>query len=30
MVQNFEQTLKAAGVNQSQIKTDFFPGYSEK
>jgi ferredoxin-NADP reductase len=30
MVQNFEQTLKAADVNQSQIKTDFFPGYSEK
>ena len=30
MVQNFESTLKAAGVNSSQIKTDFFPGYSEK
>ncbi len=30
MVQNFEQTLKSAGVSQNQIKTDFFPGYSEK
>lgn len=30
MVQNFERTIKAAGVNNSQIKTDFFPGYSEK
>ena len=30
MVQNFEKTLKAAGVQNSKIKTDFFPGYSEK
>lgn len=30
MVQNFEQALKTAGVNQNQIKSDFFPGYSER
>ena len=30
MVQNFEKTLKDSGVSSSQIKTDFFPGYSEK
>jgi ferredoxin-NADP reductase/Na+-translocating ferredoxin:NAD+ oxidoreductase RnfD subunit len=30
MVQNFEDALKTAGVNSTQIKTDFFPGYSEK
>jgi ferredoxin-NADP reductase len=30
MVQNFESSLKTAGVNSAQIKTDFFPGYSEK
>lgn len=30
MVQNFEQTLKTAGINKDQIETDFFPGYSEK
>jgi len=30
MVQNFESTLKSAGVNSAQVKTDFFPGYSER
>jgi ferredoxin-NADP reductase len=30
MVQNFESTLRDCGVNSSQIKTDFFPGYNEK
>ncbi len=30
MVQNFEKTLAQAGLKRSQIKTDFFPGYSEK
>jgi glycine betaine catabolism B len=30
MVQNFEKTLRESGVKSSQIKTDFFPGYSEK
>lgn len=30
MVQRFEQTLLDAGVGKSKIKTDFFPGYSEK
>ena len=30
MVQNFEQTLRDSGINKPQIKTDFFPGYSEK
>ena len=30
MVQNFERTLLDAGVKQNKIKTDFFPGYSEK
>lgn len=30
MVQNFEKTLHDAGVQNSKIKTDFFPGYNEK
>jgi ferredoxin-NADP reductase len=30
MVQNFEGELSKAGVAKKQIKTDFFPGYSEK
>lgn len=30
MVQRFEQSLLTAGVDKSRIKTDFFPGYSEK
>ena len=30
MVQNFEKTLKDSGINSLKIKTDFFPGYSEK
>lgn len=30
MVQNFDRALRAAGINQKQIKMDFFPGYSEK
>jgi ferredoxin-NADP reductase len=30
MVQNFDQALKTAGINQERIKMDFFPGYSEK
>lgn len=30
MVQRFEQTLLDAGVKKSNIRTDFFPGYSEK
>jgi ferredoxin-NADP reductase/Na+-translocating ferredoxin:NAD+ oxidoreductase RnfD subunit len=30
MVQNFEKTLRDAGVQNSKIKTDFFPGYNEK
>jgi ferredoxin-NADP reductase/Na+-translocating ferredoxin:NAD+ oxidoreductase RnfD subunit len=30
MVQRFEQVLLDAGVAKSKIKTDFFPGYSEK
>jgi ferredoxin-NADP reductase len=30
MVQNFEKTLRDSGINSAQIKTDFFPGYSEK
>lgn len=30
MVQNFEETLRKTGVAGNQIKTDFFPGYSEK
>jgi glycine betaine catabolism B len=30
MVQNFERTLNSAGIGGTQIKTDFFPGYSEK
>jgi ferredoxin-NADP reductase/Na+-translocating ferredoxin:NAD+ oxidoreductase RnfD subunit len=30
MVQNFEGELTKAGIPKKQIKTDFFPGYSEK
>ncbi|MGA2967697.1 MAG: oxidoreductase [Candidatus Levyibacteriota bacterium] len=30
MVQNFEGELLKAGIAKKQIKTDFFPGYSEK
>jgi ferredoxin-NADP reductase len=30
MVQNFEGALSKAGISKKQIKTDFFPGYSEK
>ena len=30
MVQNFERTLIDSGVKKNKIKTDFFPGYSEK
>jgi hypothetical protein len=30
MVQRFEQALLDAGVAKNKIKTDFFPGYSEK
>lgn len=30
MVQNFEETLKKAGISKAQIITDFFPGYEEK
>jgi len=30
MVQSIEKTLKTAGVSKKRIKTDFFPGYSEK
>jgi ferredoxin-NADP reductase len=30
MVQNFEGELSKAGIPKAQIKTDFFPGYSEK
>jgi ferredoxin-NADP reductase len=30
MVQNFEGELLKAGITKKQIKTDFFPGYSEK
>src|ERR1035437_123177 len=30
MVQNFEGELSKAGISKAQIKTDFFPGYSEK
>lgn len=30
MVQNFERTLLDAGVKKNKIKSDFFPGYSEK
>lgn len=29
MVQGFEKTLREMGVSRNQIKTDFFPGYSE-
>ncbi len=29
MVQNFEKVLKETGVNQKNIKVDFFPGYQE-
>jgi len=28
MVSGFEKTLKAAGVKQSRVKTDFFPGFA--
>lgn len=30
MVQNFEDELTKSGIPKKQIKTDFFPGYSEK
>jgi len=30
MVQNFEDELLKTGIPKKQIKTDFFPGYSEK
>jgi ferredoxin-NADP reductase len=30
MVQNFEGELTKTGIVKKQIKTDFFPGYSEK
>jgi ferredoxin-NADP reductase/Na+-translocating ferredoxin:NAD+ oxidoreductase RnfD subunit len=30
MVQNFEDVLLKTGIPKEQIKTDFFPGYSEK
>ena len=30
MVQNFEGELQKAGIAKKQIKTDFFPGYTEK
>jgi hypothetical protein len=30
MVQNFEDTLKRAGISGKQIITDFFPGYEER
>jgi ferredoxin-NADP reductase len=30
MVQNFEGELLKAGIAKQQIKTDFFPGYTEK
>ena len=30
MVQNFEEVLLKTGVKKSSIKSDFFPGYSEK
>jgi ferredoxin-NADP reductase len=30
MVQNFQDELVRANVSKTQIKTDFFPGYSEK
>ncbi|MCL4360591.1 oxidoreductase [Patescibacteria group bacterium] len=29
MVENFEHTLSSMGVPKLQVKTDFFPGYSE-
>lgn len=30
MVQNLEKTLRNIGVSRKKIKTDFFPGYTEK